>query len=87
MSRLRRFIDRTYSPRPAKWKRPALFALSVAIVAAVVAGGWAQLEHPWSNDGIWLVLLFFGAIGIIGLLVSIFGSDYWVAVVLGRPDF
>ena len=87
MGRFRRFIDRTCSPRPAKWKRPVLFALSIIILAAVSAGGWAQLEYRWTGDDVWLVLVPFGVLGILGVLVSVFGSDYWVAVVLGRPDF
>jgi hypothetical protein len=87
MGRLRRFIDRTYSPRPAKWKRLVLLVLSFAILVAVCAGGWVQLLYRWTNDGVWLVLILFGVLGIVGLLVSVFGSDDSVALVLGRPDF
>ena len=64
-----------------------MFALGVIMLSAVSAGGWAQLEYRWTNDGVWLVLVLFGVLGILRVLVSVLGSDYWVAVVLGRPDF
>lgn len=88
MSRVRRFIDRHYSPKPAKWKRPTLFALGLAMTVAAVIGGWAQMRHSWMPNGEWwLLVAAFGVLGVAGILVSLFGSDYWVAVTLGRPDF
>ena len=56
------------------------------IVAAAV-GGWAQVRYRWTNDEVWLVIVAFAFLGLAGVLVSLFGSDHWVAVTLGRPDF
>lgn len=61
--------------------------LGVAMIIAAVAGGWAQVRFRWTNDGVWLVIVAVGVLGLVAVLVSVFGSDYWGAVTLGRPDF
>ena len=68
--------------RPASWKRPILFVLSLAMIAAAVVGGYLQLRHTWTNVGAWLVLMPCIA-GLIGLAVSWLGSDRLVARILG----
>ncbi len=86
---LKRFEDwtkRAYKPRIAKWKRPTLFALSLAIGIACLFASYFQVKHQWTNDSIWLLIGIFGFLSSIGLIVSIFCKDYWVALVLGKPS-
>jgi len=84
MNRLEKKLKEIYSPREAIWKRPVLFFLSIGIGALCFISGYAQIEHQWTNDGIWLVIALFGTLSIIGLLVSLFCSNFWVALILGR---
>lgn len=77
------WTKRVYSPREAKWKRPVLLGLSTVIGLLCVVGAYAQINYHWTNDGVWLVIGLFGIFSIIGLLVSLFGKDYWLALVLG----
>ena len=86
---LRKFEEwtrRVYHPKEAKWKRPVLFALSIAIGIVCAAASYFQIEYRWTNDGVWLVIGLFGFFSIAGLLISIFCKDYWVALFLGKPN-
>jgi len=86
---LRKFEEwtkRVYNPKEAKWKRPVLLALSIAIGIVCATASYAQIAYRWTNDGVWLVIGLFSFFSIVGLLVSIFCKDYWVALVLGKPD-
>jgi hypothetical protein len=76
---------RVYKPKEAKGKRPVLFILSLFIVIACIVASYTQLKYHWAVNEMWLVIGLFGFLSTIGLFVSIFGSDYWVALILGRP--
>lgn len=84
MSSFKARIDRIYQPRPAPWKRPVLFWLSTFIGLLCAVGGWMQLQHHWTNDGVWLAIAFFGVLSAAGIGVALFGDDWWVALMLGR---
>ncbi len=76
---------RVYSPREAVWKRPVLFVVSVVIGILCAVGAYIQIQYQWTNDGVWWLIGLFCFLSIVGLLVSIFCKDYWVALVLGAP--
>ena|GEM_PF-2512510 len=85
---LRRFENwtrRVYQPKEAKWKRPVLLILSILVGIVCFVAGYTQIHYHWTNNGIWLVIGLFGLFSLTGFFVSVFGKDYWVALVLGRP--
>jgi hypothetical protein len=59
--------------------------LSVTILALCVFGGWAQIQHHWTNNGVWLVIGLFAVLSVAGVGTALFGDDWWVALVLGAP--
>ena len=86
MDRFRKFeywARNTYNPTPARWKRPALFSLSLICGVAATVAGYTQQEFHWTNNGIWLVIVFLASFSVVGLLVSFKGNDFWVALTLG----
>ena len=85
LDRFEQWTRRVYKPREAKWKRPVLLMLSILIGAGCATAAYTQVEHQWANDAVWLVIGVFGFFSGIGLFVSIFCKDYWVALVLGKP--
>jgi hypothetical protein len=72
----------TYKPKEAPWKRPALLILSLIITACVIAA-YTQIHYQWTNNGVWLVIVLFSFLSIIGVFVSIKCKDFWVALVFG----
>jgi hypothetical protein len=78
--RFEQWAVRTYNPKVAAWKRPALLYTSIAILALCVAGTYAQIEYQWTNDGVWMVIGIFFIIAIYGIGISLWGSDLWVAL-------
>jgi len=72
-----------YKLRVAPWKRPVLLVLSCAILAFCIAAGYLQSQHHWTNNGVWLVIVLFGVLGVAGLAASLFLNDAWVALFLG----
>jgi ABC-type multidrug transport system permease subunit len=85
-NRFEQWTKRIYRPQKDKWKRPVLLILSMLIGIACGLASYIQIHYHWTNNGIWWVIGLFGLFSIIGLLVSIFCKDYWVALVLGRPN-
>jgi hypothetical protein len=86
MSKLNKFeawAKETYNPKEVPWKRPVLFVLSLAISIACAIAAYTQINSPWTNNGVWLVIGLFGFLAITGLFVSIKCKDFWVALVLG----
>ncbi len=77
------WLDRIYKPTPKPWKRKALFWLSLFILVATVFGGYTQHIYAYSGIEIWWVYGFFAALGLAGMLISMFGSEFWVALFLG----
>ena len=77
------WVKKTYSPTEAQWKRPVLFFLSLAIILACIISGYLQITDRWTNDRIWIVIIIFSFFSLLGLSVSIFSKDFWVALVLG----
>ncbi len=86
LSRFEHWTRRVYQPKEAKWKRPALLFLSILIGSVCSIASYTQIHYRWTNDGVWLVIGLFAIFSIIGFFVSIFCKDYWVALVLGRPN-
>jgi len=82
--RIENFLRKTYKPQEAPWKRKALFFISLSLV--IVSGTVAFTQHydHWTNDKVWIVIAFFGLISLIGLYISIFAKDFWVALFLGK---
>ena len=76
---------RTYQPKVAPWKRPALLGTSVVFLAICAVASYFQIQHHWTNDGVWLVIGLFVFFGIYGVVISIWGSDLWVALSMGSP--
>ena len=83
LNKFENWARRTYQPKAAPWKRPALFLLSLVIGVACGIAAYTQLNYHWTNDGVWLVIVFFGLLSLLGLFVSVFAKDFWVALVLG----
>jgi len=86
MNRLNAFeawAKKTYNPQEASWKRPALFILSLVICSACAVAAYTQINNPWTNNGVFLVIGLFGFLSMIGIFVSIKCKDFWVALVLG----
>ena len=86
LDKFEQWTRRVYKPKEAKWKRPALLIISSLVGFACAAAGYAQVVHQWTNNGVWLVIGLFGVFSGLGLFVSLFGKDYWVALVLGKPE-
>jgi hypothetical protein len=84
MNRFERWLDRVYAPNPQPWKRRVLFWISSITLIIVAIAGVAQFRFAFAPGEFWLLLALFGVLGIAGLHTSIFGSDFWVAVMLGR---
>ena len=84
MNRFEGWLNRIYKPYPEQRKRKVLFWLSSFIVCAVVAGGFSQYIYNYAGPEIWWLFGLFGVLGFGGLYASIFGSDFWVALILGR---
>jgi hypothetical protein len=83
MGRLRQRLEQIYHPKVAPWKRPVLFGLSILGAVACLAAAWAQVQHHFTNDGVWLVIGLFGVLSVAGIITAIFGDDWWVALMLG----
>ena len=83
MGRFRRYLDRTYQPQVAPWKRPVLLWVSLLVAVGCLIAAWAQLNHHFTNDGVWLAIGLFGGASAIGLGVAVFGDDWCVAMFLG----
>lgn len=86
MNRIEKWLAKTYNTKPAKWKRPTLLFLSLVILTSCILAGYAQVQYQWTNDSVWYVIGLFGFASIIGIWVSLFGNDFWVAMILGKPD-
>jgi hypothetical protein len=84
ISKFEAWTRRIYQPKEAKWKRPVLFCLSVLIGVGCGVGAYTQIYYGWTNQGVWWVIGLFSFLSILGLLVSLFCKDYWVALVLGK---
>ncbi|GDY26268.1 hypothetical protein AHAT_21580 [Agarivorans sp. Toyoura001] len=84
MDKFEKWVRKTYDPKIADWKRPTLQILSVAMTIGTLVAAYAQIEHSWTNEGVWLLILLSGVISIVGLFVSIFCKDFWVAFLLGN---
>jgi hypothetical protein len=54
--------------------------LSIVILGA--CGGAVAFVSPFP-PGLWVVIGIFGVLGLAGLVVALFGSDFWVALLLG----
>lgn len=80
MNRLERRLNKFYRPTPAPWKRPVLLLLSLLILGGCAA---AVALVPSIPPGLWFVLAIFAVLGLGGLVVALFGSDFWVALLLG----
>ena len=78
------WTKRVYQPKEAKWKRPLLLWVSTFICIACGTGGYTQIHYQWTNDSVWWVIGLFGFLSSLGLFVSLFCKDYWVALVLGK---
>ena len=85
MNRFEKYLNGIYRPNPQPWKHRVLFWLAFAILLATMAAGYAQHEYDYANNGIWFLFAVSGTFGLSGVLVSLFGNDFWVAMLLGRP--
>ncbi len=85
MNRIERWINGIYRPNPQPWKRRVLRRISLALL--VLALSVAMLLYLFAElNGLWCWLFaVVGSIGMTGLWVSLWGSDFWVALFLGRP--
>lgn len=86
LEKFEQWTRRVYKPKEAKWKRPVLLLVSIVIGITCSIASYAQIKHQWTNDGVWLVIGAFGFLSVLGVFVSLFCKDYWVALVLGRAN-
>jgi ABC-type multidrug transport system permease subunit len=84
MSKFEKWVKKTYNPKVAPWKRPTLLILSIVMTIGTLVAAYTQIEYHWTNDGVWIVIYLLGFASIIGLFVSLFCKDFWVALVLGN---
>lgn len=85
MSTIEQWLVEKYGLRIVPWKRPVLLILSCVILAICLAAAYFQVQFHWTNDGVWLVIVLFGALSVAGLVAALFLNDAWVAVILGCP--
>jgi len=64
-------------------EKKVLFFLSLGLIIASLISAYTQYHYHWTNDGVWVVIALFSFISLVGLLVSIFSKDFWVALLLG----
>jgi ABC-type multidrug transport system permease subunit len=83
MSAFEQRMVEKYGLRIAPWKRPVLLVLSSVVLATCIAAAYFQLQYHWTNDGVWLVIVLFGVLGLAGLVAALFLNDAWVALILG----
>ena len=83
LKKIENFCRRTYQPKEALWKRKVLFFLSLSLLVGSSIAAYTQYLYQWTNNGIWMVIILFGLMSLLGLFVSIFSKDFWVALVLG----
>ena len=83
MSSFEQRMVEKYGLRIAPWKRPVLLVLSSVVLATCIAATYFQLQYHWTNDGVWIVIVFFGVLGLAGLVAALFLNDAWVALILG----
>lgn len=83
LKRIESFLRRTYKPKEAPWKRKVLFFLSLFLLIGSCVAAYTQYHYQWTNDGVWMLIILFGFMSLLGLFVSIFSKDFWVALVLG----
>ena len=84
IKKIENFLRGTYKPKEAPWKRKALFFLSLSLIIGSSISSYTQYHYHWTNDGVWFVIALFSFISLVGLLVSIFSKDFWVALVFGK---
>lgn len=87
MNKIKKFeawARKTYNPIEASWKRPTLLILSIVILIACAIADYTQINYQWTNNGVWLVIVFFDVFSAIGFFVSVRCKDFWVALALGN---
>jgi hypothetical protein len=47
------------------------------------AAAWVLNHHSPQSQGVWLVIGLFAILSVAGIVASLFGDDWWVALVLG----
>ena len=82
MNAIEKWLNRIYRPRPASWKRPALFMMSLLIL---VACSLVFVFVSGMPAAFWVLFGLLFAFGVAGMFTAVFGSDFWVALILGSP--
>jgi len=80
---LEKWLKRFYQPRPAPWKRRTLLLVSLLILIACSVAFMMSLSGM--STGFWVLAVLFVTLGVMGVFTATFGSDFRVAMVLGRP--
>ena len=83
MGQFEDWTKKIYNPKIASWKRRVLLVLSILIGVGCSVASYTQINYAWSNNGIWWLICFFSFLSLLGIFVSLFCKDYWVALVLG----
>ena len=83
LNKIENFLRRTYQPKEAPWKRKVLFSLSLVLLIGSCVAAYTQYYYQWTNEGVWIIIILFGSISLLGLLISIFSKEFWVALFLG----
>lgn len=84
LKKLENFLKNKYKPKEAPWKRKALFFLSFSFIIGVLISAYTQYNYHWTNDGVWIFIVPCAFISSIGLYISIFSTDLWVALILAE---
>jgi hypothetical protein len=87
MNKLEKFLNKIYKPQIKPWKRKRLFWISLIIFLISIFAVYIQYSYQYFNNEIYSLCALFGFISSSGLLVSKFGSDFWVAIIYGDRSF
>ena len=63
------FLRKTYQPEEVPWKRKILFFLSLGLLIGSCISAYTQHSYHWINDGVWIIIAFFGVISLGGLYI------------------
>jgi hypothetical protein len=73
-------------PKPAPWKRPILWFMSLLVAAVCVLATHAQVQEQSANYTQWVAIGVFGILSVAGIVAAAVGDDVWVALFVSDVD-
>ena len=77
------FLNKIYKPKIDPQKREKLFKLSIIILFIFTTISILNYYYNGTNDNIYYLCGGFNILGLIGLFVSKYGTNFWVALIYG----